>query len=540
MAHSPPSPMEAEFYYAGLPSNPRLVARTGSAWEPPSGQYPDSKELRPVGNHPLTDIWEDSVAFKLHALLNSMDVQWTSTDVVRIGLAEEPSAPAPVVLWIGVVPASIPAKDGVAVAEKCRDILVEFNITDVEVEIRESIVTRSARAGPKLLTPSYSSDLTVHFREPFTPTLGIPICAQSTPWDVGSGGFFIAEGEGRNAERLLLVTARHVAFPVNENENELFECKNDSQPRHNVILFSDAAFNTYLESLETEIGGKTTLTEYYEGRIKAVKNKDDPAANRERQTVQAAVNEAQEARARLSAFYQYVSTQWAAPESRVLGHVVLSPPISVGSSSSSGGGYTEDWAVIEIDGSKIDASNFNGNAIDLLTHVPVDKFTAMMHPPNAKNARSFSYPFDRLLRLKDTIPEDEMRRPAAADQNGEPGLMVLKRGGASGLTVGRANNICSYARYYPPYYINDETSKEWAILPRNSESGPFSKNGDSGSVVVDGRGRMGGLLTGGTGRHASLSESQLDITYATPVDFILKRMQEHGLHKPHVNPVLAA
>ena len=49
---SPPSGMEAKFYYAGLPSAPRLVARTGTtSWEASTGPeaYREVKELRPVG-----------------------------------------------------------------------------------------------------------------------------------------------------------------------------------------------------------------------------------------------------------------------------------------------------------------------------------------------------------------------------------------------------------------------------------------------------------------------------------------------------------
>jgi hypothetical protein len=71
-----------------------------------------------------------------------MEVKWTSVDVVRIGNAEEGMQFAPVILWIGVEPASLSGRDGVAVAFKCREILVEHDITDVDVEIRESVVRR--------------------------------------------------------------------------------------------------------------------------------------------------------------------------------------------------------------------------------------------------------------------------------------------------------------------------------------------------------------------------------------------------------------
>ncbi|KAF8957089.1 hypothetical protein BDZ97DRAFT_1670470 [Flammula alnicola] len=147
--------MEAKYYYAGLPSTPVLVARTSpTPWKAPTGPeaYRKTKELRPVGNHAaLKAVWEDDLAPKLHALLQSMKVKWTSTDVVRIANAGEPSAPAPVVLWIGVIPGSLKGDDGVGVAAKCRELLGEYGIADVDVEIRESVVTRWGTPHPSTL-----------------------------------------------------------------------------------------------------------------------------------------------------------------------------------------------------------------------------------------------------------------------------------------------------------------------------------------------------------------------------------------------------
>ncbi|KAG8947964.1 hypothetical protein FRC04_010161 [Tulasnella sp. 424] len=525
---SPPSKMEAEFYYAGLPSSPVLVARTGTIlWQAPTGPeaYRKIKELHTVGNHALKEVWEGNLALKLHTLLDSMKVKWTSTDVVRIRNTKEPSGP--VILWIGVMPASLSGNDGVVVASKCQELLVECNITDVNVEIRESVVTRSA--GPKLLASSYTSNPTVDVREPLTTTLGLPICAQSTPWVEGTGGFFITEGG--NTKRLVLVTARHVVFPLEENKNEHFEDKNNSQRRYNVMLYSDEAFKKYLESIKAEIHRKALFTQIQRGRIRAVEGKDDWAANKERQHAQAKLDKARKAVDGLETFYQDVSTLWATPESRILGHVVLSPPINVGVGSTSEG-YTEDWAVIEIDDSKVDATNFNGNAIDLGTRIPIPEFIRMMNP--TRNAHSFEYPGDRLVELKGTIPDEEMRYPTVLDENDDQCLRVIKRGYATGLTVGRANDVFSYIRYYDDD-DKAETSKEWAILPLDSRSGAFSAKGDSGSVIVDGQGRIGGLLNSGAG-----TTSSSDITYATPISFLLKRMQDNGLREPTVNPVLTA
>jgi hypothetical protein len=77
-------------------------------------------------------------------------------------------------------------------------------------------------------------------------------------------------------------------------------------------------------------------------------------------------------------------------------------------------------------------------------------------------------------------------------------------------------------------------SKEVSILPRNSESGTFSRPGDSGSAVVDGKGRFAGLLTGGAG-----ATDVSDCTYLTSIDFLLKCMLECGL-KANLYPSLDA
>jgi hypothetical protein len=133
--------MESKHYYDGLPSRPILVARSGTTpWEAPTDpeDYSKLRQLGPAGNHPLSEVWNDELSLKVDTLLASMKVNWTSIDIVRIGIAEE--HPPPVVLWIGVKPGSLSGSDGVIVVSKCKELLEEYNITDVDVEIRESMV----------------------------------------------------------------------------------------------------------------------------------------------------------------------------------------------------------------------------------------------------------------------------------------------------------------------------------------------------------------------------------------------------------------
>ena len=52
--------------------------------------------------------------------------------------------PSPVIVWMGVVPGSLSAEDGVEVATRYKSILSAHDIDDVRVEICESVVGRSA------------------------------------------------------------------------------------------------------------------------------------------------------------------------------------------------------------------------------------------------------------------------------------------------------------------------------------------------------------------------------------------------------------
>ncbi len=135
---------EAKLYYYGLPSRPVLVARTTTTpWEMPTGPevYLKPKELRVVGRHKIVDVWNDNMAGKVFAILDENKVQVTSIDLVRFGYYPgEPSGG--VIVWIGVQPGSLSQEGGHDVAHQCKRVLSDNGLTDVDVEIRESIVYR--------------------------------------------------------------------------------------------------------------------------------------------------------------------------------------------------------------------------------------------------------------------------------------------------------------------------------------------------------------------------------------------------------------
>ena len=68
---------EAEFYYAGLHSRPHLLYRTGKEpWSPPRGPeaYCRLKELCEVFNHPIVDVWNRNLGWKVVKVLDAHTV----------------------------------------------------------------------------------------------------------------------------------------------------------------------------------------------------------------------------------------------------------------------------------------------------------------------------------------------------------------------------------------------------------------------------------------------------------------------------------
>jgi len=144
-------------------------------------------------------------------------------------------------------------------------------------------------------------------------------------------------------------------------------------------------------------------------------------------------------------------------------------------------------------------------------------------------------PLDRLLKIRGVVSDAEIRNCSYEDESGEPSgcIIALKRGKKTGLTVGRVNNVDSFIRTY----WNDgtvDTSMELPIFGYESRTKPFSKPGDSGSVVIDNMARVIGIITGGVG--ATMSS---DITYVTPANFLFDQIRGHKID-PNVDFTLKA
>ena len=123
-----------------------------------------------------------------------------------------------------------------------------------------------------------------------------------------------------------------------------------------------------------------------------------------------------------------------------------------------------------------------------------------------------------------------MHTPDMWDSDGEPCLLVVKSGNATNTTLGRANGVFSIVRDYFTDMSVNQTSMEWGIINYDSKPEVFSEPGDSGSIIADIRGRIGGMLTGGSGQTESSG-----MTYATPFWWLLQRIRANGFPNAHLN-----
>lgn len=188
--------------------------------------------------------------------------------------------------------------------------------------------------------------------------------------------------------------------------------------------------------------------------------------------------------------------------------------------------HASDWALFEIDPRKHERPLGEITNCVFVGHEWTRKVTSALR--EAREFRSLVTDVETTLALQGTIPSEELLNPPLKNNANDPTIAVAKVGRSSGLTVGFGSMCKSVKReiFDKKFYYTEQ----WCIIEdRRSkdqlDKTPFSASGDSGACVFDLQGRIGGLLTGGI----SGDEGAQDTTYVTPIDWILKGMEEDGL-----------
>ena len=348
--------------FFGLPSNPLSIYYTGPTWPLPSGHlaWRVPREARPVCAHAIAPMWHQ-LGEQIYRYFDSIELRWTSIDPVRFAEAEK--EPGPLFLWVGVLPGTLSPDDAKDAAVCCKEILLEYEITDVEIAFRESTFTRSA--GQQLLHHVLPIDPTADVRGPFTPALGLQIAPKAVPDFEGTGCLYLCEGGGSN--RVFLLTTRHAALPPREYPNNLYHRKNNRIPRRDVIHLGYWAFQNALAAIRDKIDHEGLMTGIYKDELvglgEAVKGEDTKTTTL-RQEFEVKLAKAEASKASVYEFYSNITMSFGIQSKRILGHVVYAPPISVITSNKL---FMEDWALIELNRGKFDWEDFQGNVIHLGT-----------------------------------------------------------------------------------------------------------------------------------------------------------------------------
>ncbi|KAH9948859.1 hypothetical protein B0H21DRAFT_882225 [Amylocystis lapponica] len=483
------------------------------------------KEARPVCIHAISSVWHE-LGEKIYKFFDSINLKWTSIDPVRFAEAEK--EPGPLFLWVGVLPGTLSADHAKHPAVRCKELLLEYGITDVEIAFRESIYTR--HAGPQLLDHVSSVNPTVDVRVPFTPALGLQIAPKNFPYFEGTGCLYLCEGG--ESDRVFLLTARHVVLPPSKYPNELYHRQENNMPRSEVIHLGSKAFQNALEAIMDKIGHWDSMVDGYEEELTGLGEHaegEDPKAITERREITGKLEEARMAKGRVIDFYRPIASFWTAESQRILGHVVYAPPVSVGTGDSK---FTEDCALVELNRAKFNWDAFRGNVIHLGSKLTRYQFMKMY--PDAETRANFRYPPGGLMPLRAIVTYDELRHPTMLDANGETCLIVVKNGATTGLTLGRATGIESFVREYKGAAIHS-TSREIAVYPYSNKDGAFSAPGDSGSVVADANHGIVGMLIGGAGGQTGST----DVTYVSAYASLNERIKQafpHSCLFPIRNP----
>ena len=133
------------------------------------------------------------------------------------------------------------------------------------------------------------------------------------------------------------------------------------------MLPGPKAFQDLLTSTMVKIADDDFMLPRYKKQLDNLEKREESSGNTdsirdERVRVERHLRLAEASIKALNQFHTTVTKDWSCERQRIIGHMAYAPAITVDSGDSL---YTEDWALIELDRSKINWTCFKGNVIDL-------------------------------------------------------------------------------------------------------------------------------------------------------------------------------
>ncbi|KAL1707595.1 hypothetical protein EV121DRAFT_277965 [Schizophyllum commune] len=425
----------------------------------------------------ITDFFEKAAIWPQTARLivsrlDALDVnmQLTAVDPLAYANAGDATLICDFVVVISVKPNSLAQADAAG----------EAGFSDAQVAVVEANCCRQAKF--MSFDPNSELESISILRKPFTFTLGLSIAPHAMPRYEGTGGVFIRLSTDENDKRVYLLTCAHF------------------------VLHGTDSYANALGDITKFIDDETMGITGWESALA----RDEPAYRTDRRAELTGLIDAANRRiATAKELHSDITKKHTSLDSRIFGHLYHCTKIEVGDD-----GYLNDWALIE-------PGLFQGNKLYVGGNVTAVDWQKYMFPQHHDH-RDFHVPEDLLLQL-----EDYNR-----DVNDVDTLLAVKNGHITGTTFGRVNGLDSITRTYDAHGLKVD-AKEVLILGYDTKTGKnerFSDGGDSGSIVVDRRGRLIGLLTGGKG-----PTSATDKSYITPY-YRLKKKIEAEFGKAHLLP----
>ncbi|KAF5989514.1 hypothetical protein FBULB1_800 [Fusarium bulbicola] len=509
MSLQEPSERERRMYYHGLPSGPKLIARSSTTpWNQPR-EWPDRKRLYVATGHAIQQPWNDPNGSLQRLIIATLDgIDWTAIDILRIGYESigddyRRVPERPVTMLISVSTNSTTFQEAEAAIVACKRILAQFNLDDVEVEIKESIVTTAASSpssapsdptadrDPRRLHPGpFDNDIKYRYLRDISEYIGTPM---GTPFPLrhykeGSKGIYLHDSNGT----AYVLTCRHVLFPPKDIDEYRYEDVHGTtdvlQPGGNSLNKLSALFRTKKEANDGSI----------EAFSKPLYNTPENQGE-----IQDGL--------RFQSVLQYCEpylNQFDDEVCAVLGRVEFSPSVELSSN-----GRLKDWALV-----KLEQDSFTTKLTELRNKIPVT--TTLRNLVDDVPV----LPARRPLRLRFSSNEVAIGPALILEsEQDDPGLVVLKHGKTTGFAVGRANGVHSVTRHVDT--VGEVKSSEWCIIGMDDKA--FSAGGDSGAVVFDLEGRVGGMITSGLEAGENPSGKH-DVTYASTMEWLLEDMAGHG------------
>lgn len=499
-----PTEYERDWFYSGLFSHPKLVARSSftsfedgkDCWSSPT------KTLAVVGEHAIVSQWNDEpspLRSQILGILAREKVNWRAIDILRIGYIGKEM---PVIVSISVLADTLSWEMGDQVALHCRNALVEHGLDDVHCEIKESTLDNLA-SSPAVLQqdsrqhPSYLRPYMYQLAD----QLSTSIASLDQPHREGLKGIYLRKAGGEPDE-VFALTCRHVCH--DESETGRLLPREKSLPGKSIIQLPESTRKALVAELEDM---KSQLAKVLRGDTKATGESYND------KTIARCKQHDNDVSAVLQQF-----TLREGLETRILGEVAYASEYAVGSL-----GSLSDWCLIRL---KADSHERRLSELSNRVYINGDDLV-MQFGARALGVKELDH--DHTLHIQGIVAASKLQNPKKS-------RIVGMRGRTSGVRFGEVNQVKSVVRRVSHDGIPLISREVGIVAERFKPSQPFARKGDSGACVFDLKGRAVGMVSGGIKREEVLKEDDdcihdlpADVTYFTPMESILADMKACGL-----------